>query len=188
MVTSRMPRAQPADCTSADVVERLRCQGFVAIPIVHAIRVLLPGRFSKARSPSAAAWGMGQFTPRELRARDYRGDNTYQREHDDLFAGVRGTGPYRFEGDYAAIAIVCSRNALTDAAKLNIEVCPRCSPRSRCGRLDFWPPLLLDTNVWIDYLRGCPEAVSYYLFDGRISGRNCGAARAAARTASTASL
>jgi hypothetical protein len=22
-------------------------------------------------------------------------------------------------------------------------------------------PLLLDTNVWIDYLRGCPEAVSY---------------------------
>jgi len=52
----------------------------------------------------SGAWGMGQFTPRELRARDYRGDNPYQREHDDLFASVRGTGPYRFEGDYAAVS------------------------------------------------------------------------------------
>jgi predicted dehydrogenase len=50
----------------------------------------------------SGAWGMGTFTPRELRNRDYRGDNPYQREHDDLFASVRGSGPYRFEGDYAA--------------------------------------------------------------------------------------
>ncbi len=48
------------------------------------------------------AWGMGQFTPRQLRAKDYRGDNPYQQEHDDLYASVRGTGPHRFEGDYAA--------------------------------------------------------------------------------------
>ncbi len=48
------------------------------------------------------AWGMGASTPRELRAKNFRGDNPYQREHDDLFASVRGSGPYRFEGDYAA--------------------------------------------------------------------------------------
>ena len=39
---------------------------------------------------------------RSFAPRDYRGDNPYQQEHDDLFASVRGSGPYRFEGDYAA--------------------------------------------------------------------------------------
>ena len=49
------------------------------------------------------AWGMGKsFTPRDLRAKGFKGDNSYQREHDDLFASVTGAGPYRFEGDYAA--------------------------------------------------------------------------------------
>jgi len=50
----------------------------------------------------SGAWGMGQFTPRQLRAKNFHGDNPYQREHDDLFASVRGSGPYRCEGDYAA--------------------------------------------------------------------------------------
>jgi predicted dehydrogenase len=49
------------------------------------------------------AWGMGPSTgPRQLRAKGFHGSNPYQREHDDLFASVRGTGPHRFEGDYAA--------------------------------------------------------------------------------------
>ena len=48
------------------------------------------------------AWGMGPVTPRSLRARGYRGDNPYQREHDDLAASIRGTGPYMFDGDHAA--------------------------------------------------------------------------------------
>ena len=48
------------------------------------------------------AWGMGAVTPRSLRAKDYRGDNPYQQEHDDLMASIRGDGPYRFEGDYGA--------------------------------------------------------------------------------------
>ena len=43
-------------------------------------------------------------TRRSLRAKNYRGDNPYQREHDDLIASIRGAGPYRFEGDYGAIA------------------------------------------------------------------------------------
>ena len=48
------------------------------------------------------AWGMGATTPRQLRAKNFHGDNPYQREHNDLFASVRGSGPHRFEGDYAA--------------------------------------------------------------------------------------
>jgi hypothetical protein len=47
-------------------------------------------------------WGFGTLTPRDLRKREYRAENPYQREHDDLFASVRGTGPYRFEADYGA--------------------------------------------------------------------------------------
>jgi predicted dehydrogenase len=48
------------------------------------------------------AWGFGALTPRDLRKREYRAENPYQREHEDLFASVRGTGPYRFEADYGA--------------------------------------------------------------------------------------
>jgi myo-inositol 2-dehydrogenase / D-chiro-inositol 1-dehydrogenase len=48
------------------------------------------------------AWGLGALTPRELRAKDRKVDNPYQQEHDDLLASIRGAGPHRFEGDYAA--------------------------------------------------------------------------------------
>ena len=48
------------------------------------------------------AWGLGEVTPRQLRAKGYRGDNPYQREHDDLMASIRGSGPHRFEADYGA--------------------------------------------------------------------------------------
>jgi myo-inositol 2-dehydrogenase / D-chiro-inositol 1-dehydrogenase len=47
-------------------------------------------------------WGSAAATPRTLRGKDYEGQNPYQLEHDDLMASIRGAGPYRFEGDYAA--------------------------------------------------------------------------------------
>jgi predicted dehydrogenase len=47
-------------------------------------------------------WGLGVITPRSLKAKGYRGDNPYQQEHEDLLASILGTGPHRFEGDYAA--------------------------------------------------------------------------------------
>jgi predicted dehydrogenase len=47
-------------------------------------------------------WGLGTATPRSLRSKDFEGMNPYQREHDDLFASIRGDGPHRFEGDYGA--------------------------------------------------------------------------------------
>ena len=48
------------------------------------------------------AWGTAAATPRTLRGKDFEGQNPYQLEHNDLMASIRGTGPYRFEGDYAA--------------------------------------------------------------------------------------
>lgn len=50
------------------------------------------------------AWGLGTATPRTLRSKEFQGINPYQREHDDLVASIRGTGDYRFEGDYGAAA------------------------------------------------------------------------------------
>jgi myo-inositol 2-dehydrogenase / D-chiro-inositol 1-dehydrogenase len=47
-------------------------------------------------------WGMGPATPRTLRAKGYRGDNPYQREHDDLVASILGAGPHMFDGDHGA--------------------------------------------------------------------------------------
>ncbi len=48
-------------------------------------------------------WGEGAAaTPRTLRAKGLKGQNAYQREHDDLMASIRGGGPYRCEGDYGA--------------------------------------------------------------------------------------
>ena len=38
-------------------------------------------------------WGLGNLTPRHLRARDFHDINPYQREHDDLVASILGTGP-----------------------------------------------------------------------------------------------
>ena len=50
-------------------------------------------------------WGEGAAaTPRTLRAKGLKGQNPYQREHDDLMASIRGAGPYRCEGDYGATA------------------------------------------------------------------------------------
>jgi myo-inositol 2-dehydrogenase / D-chiro-inositol 1-dehydrogenase len=93
------------------------------------------------------AWGMGSFTPRELRAKNYRGDNPYQQEHNDLLASVRGAGPYRFEGDYAAtssMTAVMGRMAtysgqlLTwdEAVRSDIVLAPH------CYALDAAPPVL----------------------------------------------
>lgn len=48
------------------------------------------------------AWGYGALGPRELRDRNRKVDNPYQREHEDLMQSIRGTGPYRCEGDYGA--------------------------------------------------------------------------------------
>ncbi len=47
-------------------------------------------------------WGMAAATPRTLRGKGFAGQNPYQLEHNDLMASIRGAGPYRFEGDYAA--------------------------------------------------------------------------------------
>jgi hypothetical protein len=45
---------------------------------------------------------MGSLTPRSLKARGYRGDNPYQREHEDLMASIRGEGPYLCDAEYGA--------------------------------------------------------------------------------------
>ena len=47
-------------------------------------------------------WGFGNLTPRELRSRQHLAENPYQREHHDLQASLRGSGPYLCEGDYGA--------------------------------------------------------------------------------------
>lgn len=55
------------------------------------------------------AWGMGTtVNPRTLRQRGYRGDNPYQREHNDLAASIRGDGPHMFDGDHGATASMTS--------------------------------------------------------------------------------
>ena len=56
------------------------------------------GSFTLGTGP----WGLGSMNPRSLRDKNYRGDNPYQREHDDLVASILGTGPAIFEGDYGA--------------------------------------------------------------------------------------
>lgn len=48
------------------------------------------------------AWGVKGANPRSFRSAANRGENPYQREHDDLMAGLTGRGPRLFEGDYAA--------------------------------------------------------------------------------------
>ena len=54
------------------------------------------------------AWGMGAVTPRNLRSRDFQGNNPYQREHEDLLASILGSGPYHCEGDYGATSSMTS--------------------------------------------------------------------------------
>jgi predicted dehydrogenase len=50
----------------------------------------------------SGAWGLGAVTPGEMRRKKDHAENFYQKEHDDLFAGLLGTGPHVFEGDYGA--------------------------------------------------------------------------------------
>ena len=48
-------------------------------------------------------WGFGQdVTPRELRDRTRVRENPYRVEHDNLFASIRGSGPYRLDAEYGA--------------------------------------------------------------------------------------
>lgn len=54
------------------------------------------------------AWGMGETTPRALRSKAYKGDNPYQREHDELMASIRGDGPHVFDGDHGATSSMTS--------------------------------------------------------------------------------
>ena len=47
-------------------------------------------------------WGFGDLTPRDLRDKKRVVENPYRREHDNLFASIRGTGPYRLDAEYGA--------------------------------------------------------------------------------------
>jgi predicted dehydrogenase len=97
------------------------------------------------------AWGMGSFTPRALRAKDYRGDNPYQQEHNDLFASVRGAGPYRFEGDYAAtssMTAVLGRMATYSGQQITWEEAVKSDLALAPERyaLDATPPVLANAE------------------------------------------
>jgi predicted dehydrogenase len=48
------------------------------------------------------SWGFGDLTPRDLRDKKRVMENPYRREHDNLFASIRGTGPYRLDAEYGA--------------------------------------------------------------------------------------
>lgn len=49
-------------------------------------------------------WGFGELTPRDLRDKTRVKENPYRREHDNLFASIRGTGPYRLDAEYGAVS------------------------------------------------------------------------------------
>ena len=53
-------------------------------------------------------WGFGDLTPRDLRDRTRVAENPYRREHEDLFASIRGTGPHRLDGEYGAVSSMTS--------------------------------------------------------------------------------
>jgi myo-inositol 2-dehydrogenase / D-chiro-inositol 1-dehydrogenase len=97
------------------------------------------------------AWGLGEVGPREIRAKTYRGDNPYQREHDDLMASIRGSGPYCFEGSYGAdssMTAVMGRMATYSGQSLTwqqaIQSEVRWAPKSYA--LDADPPNLADAD------------------------------------------
>ena len=94
-------------------------------------------------------WGLGALTPRDLRAKSFRGVNPYQQEHDDLMASIRGTGPYRFEADYAAISsmtAVLGRMATYSGQVVTWEQATRSELRlaPKHYALDAEPPTLPD--------------------------------------------
>ena len=97
------------------------------------------------------AWGMGTVNPRTLRAKDYQGDNPYQREHDDLIASVLGTGPHVFEGDYGAtssMAAVMARMATYSGQMVSWEDATNSQVRLAPDRyaMDAAPPAVPDAD------------------------------------------
>jgi predicted dehydrogenase len=97
------------------------------------------------------AWGLGTLTPRDLRKREYRRENSYQREHDDLFASIRGDGPYRCEGDYGAtssMTAVMGRMATYSGKVVTWEEAVKSELRLGPERyaLDADPPVLPDAQ------------------------------------------
>ena len=96
-------------------------------------------------------WGMGAATPRTLRAKGYRGDNPYQREHDDLAASICGTGPHVFDGDHAAtssMTAVMGRMATYSGQVVTWEEATRSPLRLAPARyaFDADPPTLPDAH------------------------------------------
>jgi predicted dehydrogenase len=99
----------------------------------------------------SGAWGLGEATPRTLRSKEYRGDNPYQREQDDLAASIRGSGPHVFEGDYGAAAsmtAVLGRMATYSGQMVTWEVATASTLRlaPECYALDAAPPTRPDAE------------------------------------------
>ena len=97
------------------------------------------------------AWGMGAITPQNLKAKHYHGDNPYQREHDDLMASIRGTGPHVFEGDYGAtsgMTAVLGRMATYSGRMVSWDEAVKSSLRLAPAHyaLDAAPPVLPDAE------------------------------------------
>jgi predicted dehydrogenase len=95
------------------------------------------------------AWGLGSANPRTLRSKEFQGINPYQREHDDLVASIRGTGPYRFEGDYgaaSAMTAVMGRMATYSGQLISWDEAVRSQLRLAPDRyaMDATPPTLPD--------------------------------------------
>lgn len=97
------------------------------------------------------AWGMGTANPRTLRAKGYRGDNPYQREHNDLMASIRGDGPYTFDGDHGAtssMTAVMGRMATYSGQMVTWDEAVKSELRLAPERyaLDADPPVLPDAQ------------------------------------------
>jgi myo-inositol 2-dehydrogenase/D-chiro-inositol 1-dehydrogenase len=97
------------------------------------------------------AWGLGEANPRTLRAKGYRGDNPYQREHNDLIASIRGDGPYVFDGDHGAtssMTAVMGRMATYSGQLVAWEQAVQSNLRLAPDRYDFdaQPPVLPDAQ------------------------------------------
>lgn len=97
------------------------------------------------------AWGLGAATPRTLRAKGYRGDNPYQREHNDLVASIRGEGPYVFDGDHGAtssMTAVMGRMATYSGQLITWDQAVQSNLRLAPDRYDFdaQPPVLPDAQ------------------------------------------
>jgi len=97
------------------------------------------------------AWGLGEVNPRTLRAKGYRGDNPYQREHNDLIASIRGDGPYVFDGDHGAtssMTAVMGRMATYSGQLVAWDQAVQSNLRLAPDRYDFdaQPPVLPDAQ------------------------------------------